>query len=482
MGLGKIGFIIIGLGLSFSAHAFDPFYYSFHYKNEKLRFHFESMPTASGEVESIVSLVEERLLFPNSEHAILFGRDLDSDGFPETWFFRGIRYAVTEVFVISPPDQPSDDPAGKSALLKIIPYIEENLENRSVVGLALGKTAEFLSFAISASEQAGRDYFSNQLDLYELRERALKSKNPEVKRYILGLFEQGWRENDAALLAVTHSGATLAYSAADLATFGLAGRAIRLVEKGGIWVAKKTGLNRLGTKLAETYLIRSISQAALKAEINTTLRGLAIQKKFIQDILEVTGRHAKKVTHRGAVSVLTIYQHGVHGWQYILQTQLMQILAEGAARWDEIYDPNPIVLSKNLFGDKGFLQNFLYMTNETTLMTGISMREKTFGKKLMLCGLMAAGDSAAMNFLVKGGVDPKRAVLDSGWEVVTGSLQTIFDTHMIHHFHEAALKQKNPKLKLIGYAIAMVDQAAGYYTYSKITQKMTVIPVTVEEP
>lgn len=465
-----------------SSHAFDSFFYSFRYKNEKLRFHFISRPTASGGTESVVSLVEQRLMMPDSEHAILFGRDLDGDSFPETWFLRGTRWAVTDSFIVEPPTNPGEDPAGQSAIQKIVPYIEENLHNRSLVGLTIGNTLEFLSFAISATEESGREYFRTQLDLYELRERAARVRDQQTSEYISALFNQGWSENNRMLLAATRGGQAWAYSAADLLTFGLAGTAVRYLERGGIWIAKKTGLTKFTGKIAHALAVKSLTGSALKAEINLTLRALSAQRAFIQKSLQLMGKQAQKVTHKGAVSILTIYREGVHSWQYVMQTQLMQILAEASARWEDVYDPNPIIIAKNLFSDKDFQQNFLYMTNETTLLTGISMREKTFGRKMRLCALMAAGNSSMMNFALRGNVDAERALFDSGWEITAGSLQTIFDTHMIHHFHEAAIKQKNPKLKLVGYAIAMIDQAVGYYAYSKITQRIAIIPVTVEEP
>lgn len=478
----------MGASASTSSAPFHPYHLGTRLKGEKVRFYVEPQAITSGGYQTVVSFVEERLMMPDSERVLLFGRDLNDDHFPETWFLRGERHAITELFTISPPENPSEDPSGKTAIIKLLPFIEKNLSNRPLVGMMLGGAVEFLSFAISDAETAGRNYMLQQLDLYELRERAIQMSNAENQAYFQLLFDQGWSENDQELLKHTRGWSAVLYSATDIAMVGMSRLVFRWVEKGGTWVLKKTGAKAWTKSIAAQASVRSLSGTALRTEIQYGLKALAHQKRWIKKSLSILSRRFKKLPEKGADTMLSVYREGILSWDYVLRTQLMQVLAEGYARWDEIYDPNPLVIVNNLFTDKDFLQNFLYMTNETTLLAGAVHQQKSFGKRIRLCAILAASNSTAMNFMIKDGVDPKRAVFDVTWEVTAGTAQTFLDDSMIHHFNQLALKKKNPRYKLVGYALAMVDQVVGYWSYSKSTQglleeneeKLAIIPVVIE--
>ena len=63
-----------------------------------------------------------------------------------------------------------------------------------------------------------------------------------------------------------------------------------------------------------------------------------------------------------------------------------------------------------------------------------------------------------------------------------GNLQTQTDVAALKYFEKLATKQKNPKLKLVGYAIALVDQFSGYVAYSKASTAVSSPAPTKAKP
>jgi uncharacterized membrane protein len=156
-------------------------------------------------------------------------------------------------------------------------------------------------------------------------------------------------------------------------------------------------------------------------------------------------------------------------WKYVALSQSLQIAAEAMARGEEIYDPNPIVMTKRLFSNEEFIQNFLYMGNETFWMAGLSTYFETPGKRILSCALFSLVDSAAVNYAIKGSVDPERQAFDTGWEVIVGNGQVQLDMAAMRTLEASAQRTGNPRLKLLGYLVVVADQGAGYYTYSRAT-------------
>ena len=97
----------------------------------------------------------------------------------------------------------------------------------------------------------------------------------------------------------------------------------------------------------------------------------------------------------------------------------MQLIAETVSRKDTLFDPSPIVLAKNIFSDKEMLQNMSYMSLETFMKAGVSSSDPNLKRRMMVCGVLSFTNSNA----------------------------------------------------ILGYAVAMVDQLAGYYTYSQVTKR-----------
>lgn len=154
-------------------------------------------------------------------------------------------------------------------------------------------------------------------------------------------------------------------------------------------------------------------------------------------------------------------------WKYLALNASIQTGAEAYARFDQIKDPNPIKMAENLFTNKDFQQNVGFMTLDTVLMTGVSRSLKTTKARFMACGMIALHNSSMINFVIKEENDYKRVALDTSWEMIIGNAQVQMDLAALTFFEKLAQKKNNPKLRLLGYAFVMVDQAVGYFSYSK---------------
>jgi len=174
-------------------------------------------------------------------------------------------------------------------------------------------------------------------------------------------------------------------------------------------------------------------------------------------------------------------------WIYIGLSTGIQSVAEGAARFDDIQDPNPLLMAKNLFENSEVQQNIGFMTLDTLLMTAASRKMNTLKTRFMASGLIALTNSALINFVIKRDDNYERIALDTSWESVVGNAQVQADLAAITFFEQLALKKNNPRLKLLGYVFVVVDQAIGYFSYSKAsslfeenTQKQILVPIMVE--
>ncbi len=206
-----------------------------------------------------------------------------------------------------------------------------------------------------------------------------------------------------------------------------------------------------------------------KRDVDSTIRGYVIKSKLIQT--------ANKV-----------FTGAVGQWKYIGLNMGIQLASEAYARVDEIQNPNPVLMAKNLLSNKDVLQNIGFMALDTVLMTGASSSLKTTKARFMACGYIALQDSSLINFVIKKDDNYARIALDTSWEVIIGNAQTQADLGALLFFEQMAMKKNNSKIKLLGYAFVVIDQAIGYVTYSKVTSKLNrdkspiLIPIFAESP
>lgn len=468
----------------------------FNYKpphsNEKYRFRIVRELDEYKSVNLTIYFQEQRTLMFDSERILFYGKDIDNDGLVETFFYRD-RFIIRQINKfyqnqVNKYDQnliSKDDLYGTRMLVEILNH-EFKIKNRSIVALGIIGLGKTITFAISNSENAGEEYVNTQVQLYELRERADRLPESEDKTKLLELFEKGWAANNNKFEEETDASTYFTYGAGDLAVAGATIKIFQWVGKGGKWLIKKTANTAVGksigtgiTKAAEktknvlipVWAQATLSQFAfqnLKKSIKAEIDHLIVQSRFAKMIISQFSKEASTVGKYGSLKIFEAYKNGLSDITYLSLTQLTQVIAEGINRGDEIYDPNPIILAENLFEDKDFLQNFLYMTNETTVLSGILRTDATLSRRFKIAGTVALINSTTMNFLIKDEVEPSRVVLDTGWELGVGIAQTYFDISMIEKFK----KHKNKKLRLVGYVIALVDQGVGYYAYSNATEKL----------
>ena len=462
----------------------------FNYKppgyDSKLRFRLVKLKqdTPQSPLEVLAYFQEQRSLMVDSERLAFYGKDINNDGFIDTWMFRD-DYFISNIFRFTPKFHSPNDVYGTNGLVEALNH-EFKIKNRSIVAMSIINSGKFLTMAISNSEAAKEDYAQNQVQLYELRERALRLPPGEHKNSLLQIFEEGWKKNNDELIEKTKASTYWRTGAGDLAITYAVIKVFKWVGNGGKWLVQKASTTTVGkvvsasskkvidktkahiiTPLILKTGLNQLTYAQLKPIVQHEIRKLTYQSTLAKTVLKLLGKEAGRAGKNGGIQVFQAYKNGLTGWDYIAQTQFMQLLAEANTRWDEIYDPNPIVLTENLVTDKDFIQNFAYMTNETTVLSGILRGDEPLKRKLKICGTVAIINSTAMNLLIKDEVEPTRVALDMGWELTFGIGQTYLDTEVIKYF-----KNKNPKLKIVGMVIAMADQAAGYWLYSHATQKL----------
>jgi len=156
--------------------------------------------------------------------------------------------------------------------------------------------------------------------------------------------------------------------------------------------------------------------------------------------------------------------------KYVALNFSIQLAVEAIARKDELFDSaNPIIVAENVLTNKDLLQNLGYMTAETLIASRVQDHIHSIPKKLMVSGLISITNSLAMNLLVRGEKDPVRTGIDSSWEVLIGNSQILADHIALDKGVELARRTNNPKLKWIGWAFVLLDQAAGYVGYNQAT-------------
>ena len=154
-------------------------------------------------------------------------------------------------------------------------------------------------------------------------------------------------------------------------------------------------------------------------------------------------------------------------WQYIALNASVQLGSETFAHWEEVKGDNIFETVDNVLSNKDIQQNIAFMSSETILMTAASKNLKTTKAKFAAGGMIAMVNSTQMNLIIKGEENYERIAFDTGWEMVVGNTQVQLDLMALQYFEKLSVKKNNPKIKLIGYAVALVDMFTGYYVYSK---------------
>lgn len=185
----------------------------------------------------------------------------------------------------------------------------------------------------------------------------------------------------------------------------------------------------------------------------------------------------RELAAKALTGVWNTAKFGARQWKYLVAVEATQLGAEAYSRRDSFSSSNPIIIAKEMLTNSELIQNIAFMTNETFWMSGISSTPghgPTSMSKLIhalkMCAVVALVDSTAMNVIIKGEPDKGRIAIDTGWEMLVGSVQTQIDLGAIKAFENLALKTGRQRFKLLGYVAVFADQTAGFLGYSHLTQ------------
>lgn len=422
-----------------------------------------------------------------------FGRDLDGNGKIDTWFLvtqNGLDLVEKE----------GKDSRGRDVLGDVL--IKKYRSTFFMyVNAATTSIFSYLLMSFDASIESYETYYRDWMDLeqvrinfekdqknmgstythdqiafqYELREIGLKEMNDRMARFEkatfwgyaladVGLWVTGgiifkWGAKILAKIGAVTSETAFATAVKD-SFFGFFEKQKAQVESRLLALKSKIPKPRTRKEIAAENAAFLLSKETYKAAISNTIKA----------------QQSKNRLHAALKKVLMIPVDIAKGakseWQYIALNTGVQITSEAYARYDEIYDANPAVMAQNLLTNPEVIENVGFMTTDTVMMTGVSKSLKTGKAKFMASGAIALTNSSIMNFAIKDSADLSRIALDTSWETIIGNGQVQIDLMALEYFEKMAQKKNNPKIKLVGYVIALVDMGVGYVTYSKVTTKL----------
>jgi len=424
---------------------------------------------------------------------IAYGRDLNDDQKIDTWFIltkNGIETEFAE----------GKDSLGRDILSKIL--LKRNPTSaRLYVTTATTTLLGFFLLSAKESTDLEAHYIHDWINLDEMKIRLEREMNSETNtltreqiQFQYSVISQGYKslademehfakadfwkwagadvglwvsgsflfKSAASLLVragsiVTETSVYLAFKE-EISVF--VAKNISVLKEKGSSIAAKIGL--AGSKKEENAVPLAFKMSAYRLRMTVTAAITAdIAKKRLNKVVAAAVKWPKKIAE-GARSE----------WHYIATSTSIQLTAETSAHFSEVYDPNPLIMAKNVLTNEDILQNIGFMTTDTVLMTGISKNLTSMKARFLVSGFVGMHNSAMINLVIKGEDNYKRVGLDTAWESVIGNAQVQIDLKALETFEKMALKKNNPKLKLLGYAVVLVNQGTGYFLYSKATEKV----------
>lgn len=427
-----------------------------------------------------------------------FGRDLDGNGKIDTWFLvtqNGLDLVEKE----------GKDSKGRDVLGDIL--IKKYRSTFFMyVNAATTSIFSYLLMSFDASIESYETYYRDWMDLeqvritfekdqknlgstytrdqiafqYELREIGLKEMNDRMARFEKATF-WGYALADVGLWVT--GGIIFKWGAKILAKIGAvtSETAFATAVKDsffGFFEKQKAAVEgRLADLKAKIPKPRTRKEIAAELAAEKSAAVLLTKETYKVAISNtIKAQNSKSKLQAAIKKVLKVPVDIVKGakseWQYIAMNAGVQITSEAYARYDEIYDENPAVMAQNLLTNPDVIENVGFMTTDTVMMTGVSKSLKTGRAKFMASGAIALTNSSIMNFAIKDSADLTRVAVDTGWETIIGNGQVQLDLKALEYFEKMAVKKGNPKIKLVGYVIALVDMGVGYVAYSKVTTKL----------
>ncbi|MBY0518224.1 MAG: hypothetical protein K2P81_15045 [Bacteriovoracaceae bacterium] len=410
-----------------------------------------------------------------------YGRDIDDDGKIETWFMIDDQEGLVRM------ELPSRDNWGDEAIKYKI-FKSYHATTKAHIAAAYGAVFGYLLMSISHGWQSEREFWRELMDLDEFTMRLENSKkHGEITR-------AQWNESVDLLSSGYQETLTKFEKATGREYWALAGADIALWLSGGVIVK---GLGKvftfIGRPLAQTAIVtegkaalgkmigkiaartrsqlsrlrvlkgapvNAVASQVIKQRFPSTLRALMAKNQFNRKVLPIVAK-----------TMISLKKAALE-WRYLTFMGTLQLSTEVFAHSSEVLSPNPTEFAKNVLHHPDIMQNVGFMTSDAFLMTAASHGIKPKGVRYATCGFIALTNSTVTNLVIKGEKDYTRVALDTGWEAVIGNAQVQIDLASLKYFETKALRASNPKLKLIGWAIVLVDQAAGFVGYSQATQAL----------
>jgi hypothetical protein len=422
-------------------------------------------------------------IFNKLNPTIAYGRDLDNNGKIDTWFF--ITKSGIEVI-----QGEGSSPYGLDILPELIMK-----KHPTSIGLyfsnATTTALSYLFFTASEAESVSKNFYYDWINLEELSiQLENERKNPKLNMNQFQfqaqgeLISTGYKELAKDMDKFSNRD-LFGYIALDVAAWFTGGVVLK-------WGGKLLSIPL--KKLSETTLVKYLSEnitSFLNAQHERLLlRVKSFKEKIgVQAVVRASTKNWR--THLNlnlrAISLKSkllqfsknVFTGAKSEWKYIALNIGIQTASETYAHYDDVVDSNPLMMAKNVLTNPDIEQNIGFMTLDTVLMTGVSRNFRSSKIRFMACGFVALHDSSLINFVIKKDNDYKRIAMDTSWEMFIGNAQVQMDLTALTFFEKLAKKHHNSKLKLIGYAFAIVDQAIGYVAYSKTASAISPSPILV---
>jgi hypothetical protein len=482
---------------------------------------------ANGEMEVQIEHDEIRKLFPGeTRHVVLYGRDLDGDGKVDAWFYPGksgiiesvdtgekvrpLKDSDTDSASRAATDLSQPDPQAWEQATQII-LQQSAYENRWISGIVAEGILSRISVTDSVITNLKNELTPEEIDLrdMEIRTDRLASAdpmNPELTTLYAAqangwagiseeLSEQGIRDSylyAASDIALYASGAVIARGLGSLmewisprmlqsAPALWAGSAFDSLQSAFSDAAANASqklsehAQRLGVDLDALQKIKS--SLAIPLRVSGNAAGAIALKEFFSERLPLLIRGLAERSKMSWLLAKTFsFSKGILKgvslqWKYLVATQTVELGTEIYQRRDTLYSPNPIIFAKNVMTNKDLIQDMSFMTLDNSLQMGASAADSNMKRRMAIAAAFSFTDSTVVNVLINRSDDMTRTAMDTGWQMSVGNLQTQIDVVALQSFEKIATRTDNPKLKLIGYAIGLINDNVGNAVYEHITEK-----------
>lgn len=418
-----------------------------------------------------------------------YGRDLDDDGKIETWFLieqnKGI-YKLTA--------KCEDTSCEKTIREKVFSNYKKS--SKMIFYSAYASLMGYLFLSLDNRYQKESDFYKEWIDLEEYQTRLKRAVNAKVptltKEQIRISYEMlifGYEQNSLTLKKAEGADAWKLLGV-DVTLWVSGSVVFRLLQKPLIALGARISASTMGKQLTAYISKFSLAQRKISDKyiqgFNKKLGGKVTtlqMQKWNQALFKKTytgGLLAMKMRSRMAEKMAPFkskligsVKAGLSEWKYIMLSSGIQLSAETYANYDEVKDKDPLKMAQNVLTNPDIQQNIAYMASETFFMTAAVASLKTVKSRYAACGMIAITNSTALNFFLKDEVNMERVMTDTTWEMLIGSTQVQIDVAALTYFEQLSKKKGNPKLKLLGYAVVLVDQGLGYFGYSKLAEHIS---------